>query len=255
MSFGLLGPVRVWSGGEELDVGFPQQRGVLALLLLSEGRQVTTDEIVDALWGREAPRSAVVSTRTYVSRLRRVLAGGGAAGLGTEAEIRSVGRGYQLVAAPGAVDVTVFRRTTAAARQAREQGRIAEASGLLGDALALWRGPALDGLGGAFFEGRRAWLEQLRASAMEERWALDIEQGDCGGAVAELTLATAAEPYRERLWELLMWAFDRDGHREEALSAYHRIARLLNDDLGLEPGPGLRRMFARIRTAADASLV
>jgi SARP family transcriptional regulator, regulator of embCAB operon len=253
VSFGLLGPIRVWSGGEDLEAGSPRQRGVLALLLLSEGRQVTLDEIVSALWGREAPPSAVVSTRTYVSRLRRVLADGGAAGLGTEAEIRSAGRGYQLVVDPGAVDVTVFRQTTAAAREAREQGQIAEASRLLRGALALWRGPALDGLSGAFFEGRRAWLEQLRASAMEERWALDIEQGDCGEAIAELTLVTTAEPYRERLWELLMWAFERDGRRGEALSAYHRIARLLDDDLGLEPGPALRRMHASITAAADAS--
>ncbi|MEV2273645.1 AfsR/SARP family transcriptional regulator [Nonomuraea africana] len=255
VSFGLLGPIRVWSGGEDLEVGSPQQRGVLALLLLSEGRQVTLDEIVSALWGREAPRSAVVSTRTYVSRLRRVLTAGGAAGLGTEAEIRSAGGGYQLVVDPGAVDVTVFRQTTAAAREARERGEVAEASRLLRGALALWRGPAFEGLSGAFFEGRRAWLEQLRASAMEERWALDVAQGDCGEAIAELMLATAREPYRERLWELLMWALDRDGRRVEALSAYHRIARLLDDDLGLEPGPGLRGMYARIRTAADASLV
>ncbi|MGN9837237.1 AfsR/SARP family transcriptional regulator [Nonomuraea sp. H19] len=250
-----MGPIRVWSGGEDLEVGSPQQRGVLALLLLSEGRQVTLDEIVSSLWGREAPRSAVVSTRTYVSRLRRVLTAGGAAGLGTEAEIRSAGGGYQLVVDPGAVDVTVFRQTTAAAREARERGEVAEASRLLRGALALWRGPALEGLSGTFFEGRRAWLEQLRASAVEERWALDIAQGDCGEAIAELVLATAAEPYRERLWELLMWALDRDGRRVEALSAYDRIARLLDDDLGLEPGPGLRRMYARIRTAADASVV
>ncbi|MFD1930762.1 MULTISPECIES: AfsR/SARP family transcriptional regulator [Nonomuraea] len=255
MSFGLLGPIRVWRGGEDLEVGSPQQRGVLALLLLSEGRQVPLDEIVSAVWGPEAPRSAGVSTRTYVSRLRRVLAEGGSAGLGTEAEIRSAGRGYQLVVDPGAVDVTVFRQTTAAAREARERGEVAEASRLLRGALALWRGPALDGLSGAFFAGRRAWLEQLRASAVEERWAADIERGDCGEAIAELKLATAAEPYRERLWELLMWALDRDGHRGEALSAYRLIARLLDDDLGLEPGPGLRRMYARIRTAADVSLV
>ncbi|MBB5774010.1 AfsR/SARP family transcriptional regulator [Nonomuraea jabiensis] len=250
VSFGLLGPIKVWSGGDELEVGPPQQRRVLALLLLNEGRQVSLDEMVSALWGREVPRSAVVSTRSYVSRLRRVLADGGAAGLGTEAEIRSAGRGYHLVVDPGAVDVTVFRQATAAARKARARGELAEASRLLRGALVLWRGPALDGLGGAFFEGRRAWLEQLRASAMEERWAMDIEQGKCGEAIAELLLATSAEPYRERLWELLMWALDRDGRREEALSAYRRVARLLDEDLGLEPGPGLRRMHARIRTPA-----
>ncbi|MDP4501636.1 AfsR/SARP family transcriptional regulator [Nonomuraea turcica] len=251
VSFGLLGPIKVWSGGDELGVGSPQQRRLLALLLLSDGRQVSLDEIVGALWGCEAPRSAVVSVRTYVSRLRRTLADGGAAGLGTEAEIRSAGRGYHLAVDPGTVDVTVFRQTTAAAREARERGELGEASRLLRGALALWRGPALGGLGGAFFEGRRAWLEQLRASAMEERWAIDIERGDCGEAIAGLTRATSAEPYRERLWELLMWALDRDGRRVEALSAYRRAARLLDDDLGLEPGPGLRRMHARIRTAAS----
>ncbi|SDY59547.1 DNA-binding transcriptional activator of the SARP family [Saccharopolyspora shandongensis] len=248
LSFGLLGPIKVWSGGGELAAGSPQQRGVLALLLLSEGRQVSVDEIVRALWGLDAPPSAVVTTRTYVSRLRRILAGG-------EAEIRSAGRGYQLVVAPRAVDVPVFRQTTSAVREARERGRLAEASRLSRDALALWRGPALGGLGGAFFEGRRTWLERLRATAMEDRWALDIEQGHCDQAIAELTLATTAEPYRERLWELLIWAFDRDGRRDEAVSAYQRIARLLADDLGLEPGPGLRRMRARIGTAVGASLV
>jgi DNA-binding SARP family transcriptional activator len=254
VSFGLLGPIRVWSAGKQLEVGPPQQRGVLALLLLSEGRQISLDEIVGALWGAEAPRSAVVTTRTYISRLRRVLAEGGAAGLGREAEIRSVGRGYQLIVDPGAVDVTMFRQTTASAREARERGDIVEASRLLRGALALWRGPALDGLGGPVFEVRRTWLEQLRASAMEERWALDIDLGNGAEAIAELTRATTAEPYRERLWELLMWALDSDGRPSEALSAYQRIARLLDDNLGLEPGPGLRRMHTRI-SAVGASLV
>ncbi|MEV5541696.1 BTAD domain-containing putative transcriptional regulator [Saccharopolyspora shandongensis] len=247
LSFGLLGPIKVWSRGEELEVGAPRQRGVLALLLLSEGRQVSIDEIVRALWGLDAPRSAVVTTRTYVSRLRRILTD-------DEAEIRSAGRGYQLIVDPRTVDLSVFRQTTSAVREARERRLVPEASRLSRDALALWRGPALDGLGGPFFEGRRTWLERLRATAMEDRWALDIEQGNCGEAIAELTLATAAEPYRERLWELLMWAFDRDGRQEDALSAYQRIARLLDDDLGLDPGPGLRRMYARIGTAAGASL-
>jgi DNA-binding SARP family transcriptional activator len=254
VSFGLLGPIGIWSAGQELDVGSPQQRGVLALLLLGEGRQVTLDEMVGALWGREAPRSAVVTTRTYISRLRALLAEVSAAGQGTTTEIRSTGRGYQLLVDPAAVDVTVFRRTTADARDARARGEDAEASRLLREALALWRGPALDGLAGPFFEGRRTWLDQLRASATEERWALDIGQGDCVAAIAELTPATTAEPYRERWWELLMWALDSEGRRDEALSAYRRIARILDDDLGLEPGPGLRRMHARI-SAAEASPV
>lgn len=248
VSFGLLGPIKVWNGGDELEAGPPQQRGVLALLLLSEGRQVSLEEIVSALWGPEAPHSAVMTSRTYVSRLRRVLAGG--------PEIMSAGRGYQLAVDPGAVDTTVFRQTTAAARKAHRQGKGADSARLLHGALALWRGPALDGLSGAFFEGRRAWLERLRVSAMEDRWALDIERGDCAETIAELMSATVAEPYRERLWELLMWAYEREGRHGEALSAYQRIVQVLDDDLGLEPGPRLRRMGARIRAAAaGASLL
>ncbi|WP_206796099.1 AfsR/SARP family transcriptional regulator [Amycolatopsis sp. MtRt-6] len=242
--FGVLGPIGVWHDGRRLDVGSPQQRGVLALLLLAEGRQVTLDDIVGALWGPAAPRSAVVTARTYVSRLRRLLAE-----VAAEAELRSAGRGYRLLVDPAAVDVTTFRRTAADARDARDRGEAAEAARLLREALALWRGPALDGLGGPFFEGRRTWLEQLRASAVEERWALDIGRGDCARAITELTRATTAEPYRERWWELLMWALDSEGRRDEALAAYRRIARLLDEELGLEPGPGLRRMHARISAA------
>jgi DNA-binding SARP family transcriptional activator len=248
VSFGLLGGVCARIGEEQLDIGSPQQRGVLALLLLNEGRQVPLEEIVSALWGPEAPRSAVVTTRTYVSRLRRIFTESGAADGGIDAELRSAGGGYQLVVDPAAVDVTVFRRTTSAADAARVRADIAEASRLLRAALALWRGPALDGLSGRFFEGRRTWLEQLRATAMEDCWALDIEQGNCDEAIAELTIATKGAPYRERLWELLMWALDRDGRPDEASATYERIARLLDDDLGLEPGPGLRRMQTRLRT-------
>lgn len=254
VSFGLLGPIRVWHDGHQLDVGSPQQRGVLAVLLLGQGRQVSLDEILGALWGPDVPRSAVVTTRTYISRLRRLLAEMGAAARGTEAEIRSTGGGYQLLVNPAAVDVTTFRQATADAREARDRGEDADASRLLRRALALWRGPALEGLDGPFFKGRRTWLDQLRASALEERWALDIGLGDCGQAIAELTLATTGEPYRERLWELLMWALESEGRRDEALSAYDRIARLLDDDLGLQPGPGLRRTHARI-SVAGASLV
>lgn len=242
--FGLLGPISVVNGGVEVDAGPPQQRGVLALLLLNKGRQVSLDQIVNALWCPQAPRSAVVTTRTYISRLRRALADG------VEVEITSAGDGYRLAVDPGTVDVTAFRRITAAAREARKRGNAAEAASLLRGALRLWRGPALDGLDGPFFGGRRAWLERLRAAAMEELWTLDIELGHYGEAIAGLTRATAAEPYRERLWELLMWAYERDGRPAEALAAYQRIARLLDDDLGLSPGPGLRRAHALIDTVS-----
>jgi DNA-binding SARP family transcriptional activator len=239
--YGLLGPVRVLGHGEQPEVGSPQQRAVLALLLLSEGRQVTLDDIVFALWGTQAPRAATTTTRTCIARLRRLLSGHDKC-----ATLSSAGGGYLLAVDPGTVDVTVFRQATAAARTARECGNLPEASRLLRGALSLWRGSALDGLCGPYFEGRRAWLEQLRSSAMEESWALDIDMGDYATAITDLTVATTAEPYRERLWELLMVALELDGRCAEALSAYRRVAGLLDDRLGLAPGLALRRLYERI---------
>jgi DNA-binding SARP family transcriptional activator len=252
--FGLLGPIRAWRGEDELDVGSPQQRAVLAVLLLSDGRQVSIDDVVGALWGSDVPPTGTGTVRTYISRLRRVLAGTGEDGSGTEGEIWSGGGGYRLLTDPGQVDVSLFRRSLVAARKARGHGDLVEASRQLHDGLSLWHGAALTGLDGLFFKGRRAWLEQLRASAVEERLVVDIELGHHAEAVAELTVAVEEQPYRERLWELLMWALYRDGRQADALSTYRNIGQLLDRELGLEPGPSLREMHARI-LAADPSLV
>jgi DNA-binding SARP family transcriptional activator len=244
VTFGLLGPVKAWSGGEELEIGTPHQRGVLAMLLLNEGKQVPVESIVNALWGTAAPAGALRTTRSYISRLRSVLESADSAASSSHLEIRSVGRGYQLLSAPGTVDVAVFRQVLATARDTRARGEAGEASRLLRKALALWRGPALDGLSGPYFAARRTWLEELLATAKEDRWTLDIERGECAEAIEDLTQAAAAEPYRERFWELLISALHREGRRSDALSAYHRIERLLDDGLGLEPGGGLRRARA-----------
>ena len=259
--FGLLGPIRAWDGGGELDVGPPQQRAVLTYLLLNEGRHVSVDDVVEGLWGSDPPSSAVGVVRTYISRLRRVFTVAGGASTDTEARICSQRGGYRLLVNPEAVDVTLFRASLSSAREARQCGDLVESSRLLRRGLALWRGPALGGLGGAydtdagsFFQGRRAWLEQLRASADEMRLALDIELGDHDGAIAELAVVVTEHPYRERLWELLMWGLYRGGRQAEALATYRAVGQLLNGELGLEPGPGLRKMHGRI-LAADPSLM
>jgi DNA-binding SARP family transcriptional activator len=255
--FELLGPVRVWRGDDELEVGSPQQRAVLAFLLLSEGRQVAVADVVEALWGSDAPVAGIGTARTYISRLRRVLAQIHGDGPGFETAIRSGGGGYRLLVEPAAVDVGLFRRGLVAAREARDQGDLADASRHLRAGLSLWKGAALAGVGevgGPFFEGRRAWLEQLRAAAVEEQFVVDIELGRHAEVVAELTAAVAEQPYRERLWELLMWALYRDARQAEALSTYRNVGRLLERDLGLHPGPGLREMHARI-LASDPLLI
>jgi SARP family transcriptional regulator, regulator of embCAB operon len=261
VQFGLLGPVRVWDGENELDIGSPQQRAVLALLLLNEGRQVSVDHLVQGLWGLDAPASAIGVVRTYISRLKRVLTEAEGNPTDTEAQIGSDRGGYRLQVNPMAVDVTLFRASLSGAREARRRGDLVEASRQLRRGLALWRGPALGGVGGpqdelagSFFQVRRAWLEQLRASADEERLALDIELGNHDEAIAELTVLVTDDPYRERLTELLMWGLYRSGRQTEALAIYRNFDQLLKGELGLQPGPGLREMLARILTA-DPSLV
>jgi DNA-binding SARP family transcriptional activator len=237
--FELLGPVRAWYGGREVELGPRLQRSVLAILLLSKRRQVPTDEIIAAVWGSDAPRSALMATRSYVSRLRLLLDG---------VEIRAAGGGYQLIVDPALVDVSVFRKTRAAAGTARDRGDLPEAARLLDTALALWKGPALQGLTGPFFDSRRRWLEEQRSIAKQDSWSLAIALGHHDQAIADLTEATAANPYHERLWELLMLALTQAGRPADALAAYARITTILDQDLALEPGPGLRTTHTSILT-------
>ncbi|MFI5735054.1 BTAD domain-containing putative transcriptional regulator [Kribbella sp. NPDC051587] len=250
VTFELLGPVRAWRGSEVLDLGTPRQRALLALLLLSEGRQVSAEAIVSALWGPNAPRSASTTTRSYASRLRQVLLQQAT----KDSEIRSVGGGYQFIVNPARVDALDFRHTTAAARAARDRGELEEACALLRSALSRWHGPALGGLRGPYFEARRTWLEEQRHSARQSLWRLDIQRGRCEEAISELGEATAARPFDEGLWELLMLAFSRADRRADALTAYQQASRLLNDELGLEPGPALQRTRTRILTARQPAI-
>src|SRR5579875_1501446 len=120
VKFELLGPVRAWRGPAELDLGAPQQRAVLAVLLLAEGRQVPLSALIDALWATDPPRTSVSTVRTYVSRLRRCLGtAAGAPGAGAAGLIESAGDGYTLFRGPSQLDLDDFTRLTGAARSAR----------------------------------------------------------------------------------------------------------------------------------------
>ena len=254
LRFGLLGPVRAWHGERELELGSPQQRAVLAALLLSKGKHVAMDDLVEMLWEENTPRTARATVRTYICRLRRELTGtvdGTAEGA---LDIRSAGGGYQLTVDPAAVDVWRFRAHLAAARQAHGQGDLGASAHQLRGALTLWRGAPLAGLTGSFFDGQRAGLEQLHSTATEEQLAVRIALGEHADAAAELAVRVAEQPYRERLWELLMLALYRSGRQAEALATYREVAALLMRELGLEPGPGLRDLHSRI-LASDATLI
>lgn len=216
----MLGPLEVHDGDAPVPVGGPRPRAVLAVLLASRGRVVSTDVLVDVLWGEAPPRTADHTLRTYVSRLRRVLGD------------RLVTRdgGYLLDVPPESVDACRFEHLAAAG------GGVPA----LTAALDLWRGPAYAGqadLGPVRGEARR--LEEARASAREALVAALVAAGAAAEATAAGEALVADEPYREGAWALLVRALVAAGRPAEALTAYRRAAAAL-DELGLEPSPVLR---------------
>ncbi|MET7327138.1 BTAD domain-containing putative transcriptional regulator [Nonomuraea sp. NPDC005650] len=245
LRFALLGPVRGWRGATELDLGSPQQRALLAFLLLREGEAASIDEIIDALWGERPPESARAVVRTYVCRLRRIVS----SGADDDQVIRSSGCGYVISAGAVSVDWHSFREHVGEAQAARARGNVAEAAGLLRSALHLWQGMPLGGARGDYVDRERTRLVQRRVAALEERLSFDLELGRHAEASEELAAAVAAEPMRERLRELQLIALYRSGRQAEALSAYDEVRRLLAVELGIDPGAGLRELHQRILRA------
>lgn len=243
---GLLGVVRFVVDDVEVALGSPQQVAVLALLALRPGAEVGLDELVDGLWSDDPPPSAATTVRTYVSRLRALLTP-----LTGAPRLLGARRAYRLDPAGTRVDATYFDALVMQARSARSDGRLDEASDLLRRALALWRGPALAGLPGPAPEAQRARLALLHGSAVEERITVDLERGVVDGPLAELEVLVREHPLRERLWELRVRALWSAGRTAEALDAYQAARRLLDEELGVEPGRRLRELQRRILAGED----
>ncbi|MDO0933969.1 BTAD domain-containing putative transcriptional regulator [Streptomyces sp. DG2A-72] len=241
LRFSVLGPVRAWRGEEPLTTGSPQQRALLAALLLREGRTATAAELIDALWGEEPPSQALAALRTYASRLRKVL---------TPGVLVSESGGYAIRGLPdGSLDLTTAQDLATEAEKARNAGDLCHAREVLGRALSLWDGEVLAGVPGPYAEAQRVRLEEWRLQLLESRLDMDLEQGCHAETVSELTALTAAHPLRERLRELLMLALYRSGRQAEALAVYADTRRLLADELGVDPRPGLRELQQRILQA------
>ncbi|MFJ5264401.1 BTAD domain-containing putative transcriptional regulator [Streptomyces sp. NPDC088387] len=241
LRFGVLGPVRAWRGDEPIGTGSPQQRALLAALLLREGRTATAAELIDALWGEEPPSQALAALRTYASRLRKVLDPDVLVSESGGYAIRAVGE--------GALDLAVAQDLATEAEKARHGGDLGHARDVLGRALALWDGEPLAGVPGPYADAQRVRLEEWRLQLLESRLDMDLEQGCHAEAVSELTALTAEHPLRERLRELLMLALYRSGRQAEALAVYADTRRLLAEELGVDPRPGLRELQERILRA------
>ncbi|MFD5805137.1 MULTISPECIES: AfsR/SARP family transcriptional regulator [unclassified Streptomyces] len=241
LRFGVLGPVRAWRGEGALATGSPQQRALLAALLLREGRTATAAELIDALWGEEPPSQALAAVRTYASRLRKILDPG---------VLVSESGGYAVRGlAEGALDLAAAQDLAVDAEKARSAGDLCHARDTLRRALALWDGEVLAGVPGPYAEAQRVRLEEWRLQLLETCLDMDLEQGCHAEAVSELTALTAEHPLRERLRELLMLALYRSGRQAEALAVYADTRRLLADELGVDPRPGLQELQQRILQA------
>jgi DNA-binding SARP family transcriptional activator len=233
--FRILGPLQVLVGGEERAVPGDKLQALLARLLLEPNRPVSTDRLIDDLWGDQPPTTARQSLHAHVARLRRVLADDGDGG----SPLDNDGRGYILRIDDEQLDATRFRTILAAAREERRAGRLAAARERYGAALALWRGEVLDGVPLERADGERSELEALRLAALEERIDVDLELGVAAELVPELERLVQTDPLRERVWAQLMLALYASGRQTDALAAYQDARRTLAA-LGLEPGPTLR---------------
>ncbi len=238
MEFRVLGPFEVRDDGDEvLPIGAFRQRAVLALLTIHAGQVLSTDRIIDELWAGSPPPAALKTLHAYVSRLRRVVGAAGA-----ETIVRSY-PGYLLAVDAGQIDAARFEQMISDASEALRQQRPADAAEMARHALGLWRGAALaDFAGEPFAVAECQRLEERRLESLELRIDADLALGRHSAVVSELESLVADHPLRERLWEQLMTALYRSGRQADALTAYGRVRTLLVDELGIEPGPGLRSL-------------
>jgi predicted ATPase/DNA-binding SARP family transcriptional activator len=239
MRFGTLGPFVVVNGaGRELALGGLRQRAVLAILVLHAGEVVSIERLIDELWGEGAPPSAVKTVQVYVSHLRKALGDG---------VLLTRPGGYVLDAGRGEFDLVRFEELAAAGRRALLAGRAGEAAARSREALALWRGPALaDFAYEPFAQGEAMRLEELRQATVEDRIEAELELGENASLVGELETVVRGHPLRERPHAQLMLALYRAGRQADALDVFQRFRARLADQLGLEPGPELKSLQARI---------
>jgi DNA-binding SARP family transcriptional activator len=239
LRYAVLGPVRAWRGDEPISTGAPQQRALLAALLLRGGRTATASELVDAVWGENPPNTALAALRSYAFRLRKAL--------GPKALVTDSG-GYRLYVGTDALDCTVAERLAADAEKVRASDP-ERSRQLLTSALDLWHGEPLAGLPGPHAETQRSRLTEWRVGLIEACLELDLELGAHTEAVSQLTAVSAEYPLRERLRALLMLALYRSGRQAEALGVYADTRRLLADELGIDPSAELNDLHQRILEA------
>ncbi|WP_232246589.1 AfsR/SARP family transcriptional regulator [Kitasatospora mediocidica] len=242
LDFGVLGPLAVSVGARRITVGGARQRTILALLLISPGRVVSVDAMVEAVWQGDPPATARTQVAICIAALRKIFK---AEGFGEEL-ISTDHPGYQLNPAGHRVDLLEFTGLVEGAERLAAAGRTAEAAEDFERALRLWRGPVLSGVTGRLVEEEAERLEELRLVTHDEAIALQLALGNHQELIGQLVPLVREHPLRERTRHSLMLAQYRAGRRAEALETFREGRRLLIGELGIEPGPALQELHDAI---------
>ncbi|MFJ4864009.1 MULTISPECIES: BTAD domain-containing putative transcriptional regulator [unclassified Streptomyces] len=238
--FSILGRLEVTAGGTHVPLDGIKPRVLLSTLLLNANRTVPSDVLVRALWPSGAPSSALANLRTHVSTLRR-----SSPALGDR--ILTERTGYSISVAPEELDSAVFGQLSAEGRQLRVAGQYGEALHLFEQALSVWRDePLADLPHSSLWDATVAAMTESRRTVAEELLSILVRLGRFAEAEHGLRAIIAEDSMRESIWVQLMLALDGSGRRAEALSAYSEIRHRLVSELGIEPGPELRRIHSAI---------
>jgi DNA-binding SARP family transcriptional activator len=235
----VLGPVAIECQGQQVALGGPQSRALLSLLIVRRGEAVSTEWIIDGLWG-EAPPSARAQVQNRVCRLRSVLDPVGALALET------VGTGYRLCVPPGLLDLDVFRANVDSAETYLRQGLPGQAAAVLRDALGIWRDQPYADVDLPVVQEAAKHLAVLRLVAIERWVAAELSGGASGAVLPELSRLVAQHPYHERLRAHLMTALCMSGRAAEALAVYRDGRHRLVQELGIEPSAELQSLHRQI---------
>lgn len=237
----LLGAVGALVGSDELALGGPRSRALLALLALAAPRACTTGHLVDGLWGSDPPATARNAVQVYITGLRKVLQP-------HDVTVERMGDGYALRGSV-VVDVATFEEAISAGRTALRSGDVQYAQATLAEAIGLWQGPPFGGLGDlTFATASERNLESLRAAALADLAEAHLRSGDPAAAIRPALILLQDHPFDERGWISLASAYYWSGQQDEALAACRRARKVLRDELGIDPTEALAEIERQILT-------
>ncbi|MEW2075168.1 BTAD domain-containing putative transcriptional regulator [Streptomyces sp. NPDC012403] len=240
--FRILGPLDISAGEQPIVLTGARQRTIMSMLLLAPDRIVSVDTLADAVWNGSPPQTARNQIAICVSALRKTLK----AAAGVDDLLVTSHPGYMLFTGDHRIDAVEFEERVALGREAARSGRLEEACARFDEAIAMWRGPALDGIAAQRVEAEAARLAEMRLDVYEEYMGLRLELGQHRAVSGELAAFVREHPLREQAIAHLMLAQYRSGQRAAAMETYREGRRLLADELGIDPGPVLQELHEQI---------